>query len=164
MKLTHVDEHGRANMVDVSKKPATVRMAKAASTIYLQQSTLELIAKSGLPKGDALGAARIAGIMAAKRCDELIPLCHSLPLESVSVDLEPHSDPPRVEISSEVICTAKTGAEMEALLAVSVAALTIYDMVKSVDREARISDIRLMEKSGGKSGHFKAKEQECRDE
>jgi cyclic pyranopterin monophosphate synthase len=164
MKLTHVDENGRANMVDVSKKSVTLRRARARSTIYLLQATLQIIAQHGLPKGDAFAAARIAGIMAAKRCDELIPLCHSLPLESVSVDLEPHSDPPRVEITSEVICTAKTGAEMEALMAVSVAALTIYDMVKSVDREARIGDIRLIEKSGGKSGHFVREEGACLEE
>lgn len=163
MKLTHIDEDGGANMVDISEKPVTIRRARARSAVYLLKSTLELIAQNGLPKGDVFAAARIAGIMAAKRCDDLIPLCHSLPLDSVNVDLEPHSDPPRVEISSEVVCTAKTGAEMEALTAVSVAALTIYDMVKSVDREARISDICLVEKSGGKSGHFAAKEKKCGD-
>lgn len=151
-------------MVDVSDKTVTLRSARAKGTIHFLQSTLELIAQNGLPKGDVFAVARIAGIMAAKRCDELIPLCHSLPLESVNIDLEPHSDPPRIEITSEVTCTAKTGAEMEALTAVSAAALTIYDMVKSVDREARISDIQLIEKSGGKSGHFIAKEKKCGDE
>lgn len=154
MKLTHLDQKGRAKMVDVSEKPVTLRRAKAAGTIYLLQSTLDAIARDGLPKGDAFAAARIAGIMAAKRCDELIPLCHGLPLDGVVVELEPRADPARVEITASVTCRARTGAEMEALVAVSIAALTIYDMVKAIDREARISDVHLVSKSGGKSGDF----------
>ena len=163
MDFTHLDENGQAKMVDVSGKPVTVRRARARGAIYLQQATLDAIAENRVAKGDVFAAARIAGIMAAKRCAELIPLCHSLPLESGSVDLEAHSDPPRVEVFSEVICTAKTGAEMEALTAVSVAALTIYDMVKAIDRMAVIGDIRLVEKSGGKSGHFVREGDECKD-
>lgn len=159
-------------MVDVSGKPVTVRSARARGTIYLQQATLDAITDpcpgtdflGDRGKGDVFAAARIAGIMAAKRCDELIPLCHSLALEHVVIDLQPRCDPPRVEICSEVTCTAKTGAEMEALVAVSVAALTIYDMVKAVDKAAVISDIQLVEKSGGKSGHFSREENVCKEE
>ena len=151
-------------MVDVSGKPVTARRARARGTIYLQQATLDAIADDRLPKGDVFAAARIAGIMAAKRCDELIPLCHRLALDSVAIDLQPRSDPPRVEVCSEVTCTAKTGAEMEALVAVSVAALTIYDMVKAIDKAAVIGDIQLVEKSGGKSGHFTREENTCKEE
>ena len=164
MDITHLDEDGRLRMVDVSGKPATVRRARAAGTIYLQQTTLDAIAQDRIAKGDVFAAARIAGIMAAKRCDELIPLCHRLPLDSVAIDLRPDSDPPRVQISSEVTCTAKTGAEMEALVAVSVAALTIYDMVKAIDAAAVIGDIHLVEKSGGKSGRFVRGEEPCNQE
>lgn len=154
MELTHFNDEGKASMVDVSEKAVTVRVAAAAGAIYLRQSTLDAVAKNQLAKGDVLAAARIAGIMAAKRCDELIPLCHSIPLDSVAVDLRICEGPPRIEIKSRVRCRARTGAEMEALVAVSVAALTIYDMVKAVDREAHIGEIRLLEKSGGKSGRF----------
>lgn len=154
MEITHLDDKGNARMVDTSGKPVTLRRAVATGAIYLQGDTLAMIAEGGLPKGDVFAAARIAGIMAAKRCDELIPLCHSIPLDSVTVDLLPRDNPARVEIQSEVICRAQTGAEMEALTAVSVAALTIYDMVKAIDRTAVIGDIRLMEKSGGRSGEF----------
>ena len=154
MDLTHLDNKGRAKMVDVSGKPVTVRRAVARGAIYLQESTLEAIAGDKIAKGDVFAAARLAGITAAKRCDELIPLCHSIPLDSVSVTLGAEANPPRVEIESEVVCSARTGAEMEALLAVSIAALTVYDMVKSIDRTAVIGDIRLVEKSGGKSGKF----------
>lgn len=164
MDITHLDEDGRLRMVDVSAKPPTVRRARAAGTIYLQQTTLDAIAQNRVAKGDVFAAARIAGIMAAKRCDELIPLCHSLSLDSIDVSLEPHSDPPRVEILSAATCTARTGAEMEALVAVSVAALTIYDMVKAVDRTAVIGDIRLLEKSGGKSGRFVREGNACKEE
>jgi len=154
MDLTHLDKKGRAKMVDVSGKPVTARRAVARGAIYVAESTLEAIADGEVPKGDVLCVARLAGIAAAKRCDELIPLCHSIPLDSVNVELHPCSKPPRIEIESEVVCSAKTGAEMEALLAVSIAALTVYDMVKAVDREATIGDIHLVEKSGGKSGRF----------
>jgi len=164
MKLTHTNEKGNASMVDVSDKSVTVRYAKAVGTIHIKQSTLDAISENNLPKGDALPTARIAGIMAAKRCDELIPLCHTLPLSNVMVEFETHTNPARVDITAEVTCQARTGAEMEALMAVSIAALTIYDMIKAVDREARISDIHLLEKSGGKSGHFVAEANTCMEE
>jgi cyclic pyranopterin phosphate synthase len=151
LEITHLDDKGNARMVDTSGKAVTLRRAVATGSIYLAEATLNAIAEGGLPKGDVFAAARIAGIMAAKRCDELIPLCHNIPLDSVSVDLRPCPSPARVEITSEVVCRAQTGAEMEALVAVSVAALTIYDMVKAIDRTATIGDIRLLEKSGGKS-------------
>jgi len=151
-------------MVDVSDKPVTARRARASGSIYLHQGTLDAIIGGQVSKGDVFAAARIAGIMAAKRCDELIPLCHSLSADSVTVDLIPRTDPTRVEIQSVVTCTAKTGAEMEALVAVSVAALTIYDMVKAMDTTLVIGDIRLLEKSGGSSGHFTREENACKDE
>ena len=118
MKLTHLNEDGSARMVDTSGKPVALRRAVAAGAIYLQQATLKTIAQGNLPKGDVFAAARIAGIMAAKRCDELIPLCHTIPLDSVTVDLQPGDNPAKVEITAEVICRAQTGAEMEALTAV----------------------------------------------
>ena len=164
MDLTHLDSQGKAHMVDVSDKPITARCARARGSIYLQKSTLDAIADGQIPKGDVFATARIAGIMAAKRCDELIPLCHGLSLDSVTVDLIPRTDPPRVEILSRVTCTARTGAEMEALVAVSVAALTIYDMVKAIDKTAIIGDIQLVEKSGGKSGHFTREDNTCKEE
>ncbi|MDO8587311.1 MAG: cyclic pyranopterin monophosphate synthase MoaC [Armatimonadota bacterium] len=154
MSLSHLDEEGKARMVDVSEKNVTARRARAMGTVYLAESTLAAIAEGRTPKGDVFAAARLAGIMAAKRCDELIPLCHSIPLDNVEIDMLPRPNPPRVEIKSEVSCRAKTGAEMEALVAVSVAALTLYDMIKAIDRAATISDIRLVEKSGGKTGHY----------
>ena len=150
-------------MVDVSAKPATVRRARAKGVIYLRQATLDAITANRVPKGDVFATARVAGILAAKRCDEIIPLCHTIPLDSVGIDIRACAGPPRVEIESELACRAKTGAEMEALLAVWVAALTIYDMVKAIDREAVIGDIRLLEKSGGKSGRFVRKEKPCGD-
>ena len=164
MELTHLDKSGRAKMVDVSRKRVTSRHAKARGVIYLRESTLDAITEGKLAKGDAFAVARMAGIMAAKRCDELIPLCHAIPLEHVSVDIEPLLDPPRVEISAEVTCSAKTGVEMEAILAVSISAIAIYDMVKAIDRTAVIGDIRLIEKSGGRSGHFLREEEECKPE
>jgi len=154
MDFTHLDKKGRAQMVDVSEKKVRLRRARARGAVYLQERTLAAIAQGKLAKGDVFATARLAGIMAAKRCDELIPLCHNITLERVSVELRPDSDPARVEIESEVVCRAKTGAEMEALLAVAIAALTVYDMVKAVDRAAKIGEIRLVEKSGGKSGRF----------
>ena len=158
MDLTHLDEKGRARMVDVSQKSVTQREARAKGAIFLQDSTLEAIAEGKLPKGDVFAAARLAGIMAAKKCSELIPLCHSIALDSVEVELTRARGPARVEMTSRVSCAAKTGAEMEALVAVSVAALTVYDMVKAIDRTATIGDIRLIEKSGGKSGRFAREE------
>jgi cyclic pyranopterin monophosphate synthase len=161
MELTHIDDKGQAKMVDTSEKPVTLRLARARGFIHLQASTLDAIAAGELAKGNVLAAARIAGIMAAKRCDEIIPLCHTIPLDSVNMSLRMCTEPPGVEIESEVVCQARTGAEMEALAAVSVSALTVYDMVKAIDREAVIGEIRLIEKSGGKSGHFTRREDIC---
>lgn len=152
--LSHVDEHGKASMVDVSEKPVTARYARARGSVIVRESTLEAIMENRMAKGDVLAAARIAGIMAAKRCDEMIPLCHSVPLDIVEITFDLRADASQVDIESSVSCHGRTGIEMEALLAVSIAALTVYDMVKAVDRTAMISDIRLIEKSGGKSGHF----------
>ncbi|MHB1457263.1 MAG: cyclic pyranopterin monophosphate synthase MoaC [Armatimonadota bacterium] len=152
--LSHVDEHGKASMVDVSEKPVTARYARAMSSVIVQESTLEAIIENRMAKGDVLAVARIAGIMAAKRCGEMIPLCHNIQLDVVEITFDLCPGTRRVDIESIVTCHGKTGIEMEALLAVSIAALTVYDMVKAVDRTAVISDICLMEKSGGKSGHF----------
>lgn len=143
-------------MVDVSAKAATVREATARGCVALSAETLALIAEGRVPKGDVLAVARVAGIMAAKRTPELIPLCHPLPLTAVTVELTPDVDASTVEIEATVRTVAPTGVEMEALTAVSVAALTVYDMCKAVERTARIQDIRLVAKSGGKSGDFRA--------
>ena len=152
-ELTHLDEQGHAHMVDVTAKADTSRTAIARGAILLAPETLQLLRDNAVPKGDALATARIAGIMAAKKTSELIPLCHPLPITKASVDLKLAED--RVEIEATVSVTGKTGVEMEALTAVSVAALTLYDMVKAVDKSAVITDIRLEYKSGGKSGEFK---------
>jgi cyclic pyranopterin phosphate synthase len=154
-RLTHLDEKGRARMVDVSSKPSTSREARASGAVYMKRQTLKLIKEGRMPKGDVLAAARIAGIMAAKKTPELIPLCHPLNLTSVEVDLKPQPTKGRVLITSRVSCTGQTGVEMEALTAVSAASLTVYDMCKSVDKEMTISDIALLEKKGGRSGHYK---------
>jgi cyclic pyranopterin monophosphate synthase len=154
-KLSHVDEQGRAQMVDVSAKPVTAREALAEGFILLQPDTIRAIADQRVPKGEVLGTARLAGILAAKRCGELIPLCHPLPIESVSVDfdipeLEPDgNEPVRLHIKAIARISGKTGVEMEALTAVSVAALTIYDMCKAIDRTMTIDGIRLLRKTGG---------------
>jgi cyclic pyranopterin monophosphate synthase len=150
--LTHIDEAGAARMVDVSAKAETVREATAKGRVIMQAATRALIGEGKAAKGDVLAAARLAGIMAAKRTSDLIPLCHPLPLSGVTVDLVLGDD--FVEISATVRTTGRTGVEMEALTAVSVAALTIYDMVKAVDRGMRIEAIRVVQKSGGKSGDF----------
>ncbi|HZT51579.1 MAG TPA: cyclic pyranopterin monophosphate synthase MoaC [Stellaceae bacterium] len=155
--LTHLDAEGRARMVDVSAKDETDRVAVAGGSVLMLPATLELIRSGAAPKGDVLAAARLAGIMAAKRTAELIPLCHPLPLSSVAVELTCDPARPAVEIVATCRVTGRTGVEMEALTAVSVAALTIYDMCKAVDRGMRITDIRLMRKSGGKSGTYEAK-------
>lgn len=152
MELTHLDEQGKARMVDVGAKPDTVREAIARGQIIMAPETLSLISEGGMPKGDVLAVARVAGIMAAKRTPELIPLCHPLPLSQVTVDFELDALTSAVLISATARCTGPTGVEMEALTAVSVAALTIYDMCKAVDRRMRIGDIRLVRKTGGKSG------------
>lgn len=150
-KLTHVDESGKARMVDVGGKPDTERVAVARGFVQMRRETLELIRSNGFEKGDVLGVARIAGIMAAKNTSQLIPLCHPIPLTHVAVEFEPDDNRGVVDIAATAKTTAKTGVEMEALTAASVAALTIYDMCKSVDRGMRIG-VRLASKSGGMSG------------
>jgi len=152
MELTHLDEQGKARMVDVGNKPDTVREAIARGQIAMAPETLSLISEGGMPKGDVLAVARVAGIMAAKRTPDLIPLCHPLPLSQVTVDFELDTAISAVLVSATARCTGPTGVEMEALTAVSVAALTIYDMCKAVDRRMRIGEIRLVRKTGGKSG------------
>jgi len=151
-QLTHLDAQGRAHMVDVGAKAETEREAIAAGRVLMQPATLALLRAGNLPKGDVLGTARVAGIMAAKRASELIPLCHPLLLTKVSMEFEFDEDASAVEVTATVRCRGQTGVEMEALTAVSVAALTIYDMAKAVERGMVISDIRLLEKRGGKSG------------
>jgi cyclic pyranopterin phosphate synthase len=154
-ELTHFDEHGAARMVDTSAKPETQREAKASALVRMAPATLALIRTGGVAKGDVLGVARLAGIMAAKRTGELIPLCHPLPLTSAGVDFSfPADDTLRIEATVRVF--GRTGVEMEALTACTVAALTVYDMCKSVDRVMSIERVRLEEKSGGRSGTFKA--------
>jgi cyclic pyranopterin monophosphate synthase len=154
--LTHIDQRGNATMVDVSAKASTEREAIAKGTVTMQPETLARISEGGLKKGDVLGVARIAGIMAAKRTHELIPLCHPLALSAVTVELEPDRARNAVDITATVRVTGQTGVEMEALTAVSVAALTVYDMCKAIDRGMVVSDIRLVRKSGGKSGVYEA--------
>lgn len=154
MALTHFDAAGRAAMVDVSAKAETARSATARGRIVMQPATLALIREGRAGKGDVLGVARIAGIMAAKRTSELIPLCHPLMISKVAVELEPEGED-AVAIEATVTLTGRTGAEMEALTAVTVAALTVYDMVKAVDRSMRIENVRLVHKAGGKSGEFR---------
>jgi cyclic pyranopterin monophosphate synthase len=155
--LTHIDRRGNATMVDVSAKASSEREAIAKGTVTMQPETLARISEGGLKKGDVLGVARIAGIMAAKRTHELIPLCHPLALSSVTVELEPDRARNAVDITATVKVTGQTGVEMEALTAVSVAALTVYDMCKAIDRGMVVSDIRLVRKSGGKSGVYEAR-------
>src|SRR5688572_352622 len=155
--LTHLGKSGAARMVDVSEKPATERIAVAEGRVVMEKKTLDLVLKGNAKKGDVLGAARIAGIMAAKKTHELIPLCHPLPVSKVVVDIEPDRKLPGLVVQATVKVTGPTGVEMEALTAVSVACLTIYDMVKAVERGMRIEGIRLLEKRGGKSGVYKAK-------
>ncbi|MBF0136883.1 MAG: cyclic pyranopterin monophosphate synthase MoaC [Magnetococcus sp. DMHC-1] len=152
--LTHFDAQGASRMVDVAAKAETIRVAVAAGSVTMQPETLAMILDKGAAKGDVLEVARIAGIMAAKRVDMLIPLCHQLALTSVTVDFVPDQAHSRVDITARVTCTGRTGVEMEALTAVAVTGLTIYDMCKSVDRAMVINAIRLLEKSGGRSGHF----------
>ncbi len=154
--LTHIDAAGEARMVDVGDKAVTERIGVAEGTVLIAPDTLALILSGDAKKGDVLGTARIAGIMAAKRTHDLIPLCHPLALSSVKLDLAAEADPPRVAVRATVKTAGRTGVEMEALTAVSVACLTVYDMVKAVDRGIRITDIRLVEKRGGKSGDYRA--------
>jgi cyclic pyranopterin phosphate synthase len=157
-KLTHLGRGGEARMVDVSAKPATERVAVAEGHVIMAARTLDLVLKGDAKKGDVLGVARIAGIMAAKRTHELIPLCHPLAITKIAVDLEADHKLPGITVHSSVKVTGQTGVEMEALTAVAVACLTIYDMVKAIERGMRIEGIRLIEKHGGKSGHYRAKE------
>jgi len=157
-KLSHLDDQGRARMVDVSDKEITSRIAVARGAIQMRPETLELILKGKVEKGDVFSVARVAGIMAAKKTSELIPMCHPLAITSVEITLTPEKKPARVDIEATVRVSGKTGVEMEAMTAVCVAALTIYDMCKAVDREMSIGEIRLIKKSGGKSGTFVRKE------
>jgi len=163
-RLSHIDEKGEARMVDVSEKPVTARTATAEGFIAMQAETLALLKSGKTSKGDVLATARIAGIMAAKRTHELIPLCHPLSLTKVAVDLEPVSKPPGVRVEAVVKSAGQTGVEMEALTAVSVACLTLYDMLKAVDRGMRIEGIRVVEKAGGRSGHYRADADRGRDD
>ena len=155
-KLSHLNEKGEARMVDVSDKATTHRIARAEGFVAMDQATLALVEKGEAKKGDVLATARIAGIMAAKRTHELIPLCHPLPVTKATVDFVISHKPVGIAVVTEVRCTGQTGVEMEALTAVSVACLTIYDMLKAVQKDMAIGPIRLLEKSGGRSGHFVA--------
>ncbi len=155
-KLTHLDEAGAATMVDVTDKADTDRVATAEGLVVMRPETLALIVSGGVPKGDVIATARIAGIMAAKRTHDLIPLCHPLPITKVAVDLTPDDALPGLRITATVRVSGKTGVEMEALTAASVACLTVYDMAKAVEKGMRIEGIRLLEKQGGKSGTWRA--------
>ena len=157
-KLSHFDESGQARMVDVGEKAVTERQAIAGGQIGMKPETLRLITEGHVGKGDVLAVARLSGIMAAKRTSELIPLCHPLSLTSINIDFSPDSDASAITILAAIKAKDRTGVEMEALVAVSTAALTIYDMCKSYDRGMIISDIRLLEKGGGKSGDYRAPE------
>jgi cyclic pyranopterin phosphate synthase len=154
-ELTHLDEHGAARMVDVGEKPQTARRAVARALVRMDPATAARVAAGDAPKGDVLGTARIAGIQAAKRTGELIPLCHPLPLDHVDVDAEVDAETGTVTITAEARVTARTGVEMEALTAASVAALTVYDMVKGLEKGVEITSVVLLEKSGGRSGDWR---------
>jgi cyclic pyranopterin phosphate synthase len=154
--LTHIDTSGEARMVDVSAKPATDRTAIAEGRVIMSKATLELVRSGNAKKGDVLGVARVAGIMAAKRTHELIPLCHPLALSKVTLDIVPDEELPGCIVRATVKVTGPTGVEMEALTAASIACLTIYDMIKAVERGVRIEGLHLVEKKGGKSGHYRA--------
>ena len=153
-KLTHINSNGEAQMVDVSDKESTMREAKAGARVVMQSNTLELIVSGSHKKGDVLSVAKIAGIQAAKKCSELIPLCHPLMLTKVNVELSPNTDKNCIEITATAKLNGRTGVEMEALTAASIAALTVYDMCKAVDRFMVIDNVQLLEKKGGKSGHW----------
>ena len=156
MELTHFNEEGRARMVDVTEKPQTLRIARAAATVHMNAGTMAKIREGSMKKGDVLAVAQVAGIMAAKKNSELIPMCHPLLLTKVDISFE--MEEAALHIRSEVRCHSETGVEMEALTAVSVAALTVYDMCKAVQRDMRIDGIRLLYKEGGKSGVYEAEE------
>ena len=159
-QLTHLDARGQAQMVDVSAKDTTVRQAIAVGTVTMQAETLDAIESGNAPKGDVIGTARLAGIMAAKQTANLIPLCHPLPLKKIEVSMEPDSVLPGYRIQATVKTKSETGVEMEALTAVSVAALTLYDMAKALEKSMCIGDIQLVEKMGGKLGHWKKEQEE----
>ena len=154
MKLTHVDENGAARMVDVGDKQVTKRVAQAQAVITMRAETMQQIIQGTMPKGDVFACARIAGIMAAKRTCDLIPMCQPLPIDGVEIEITPISET-QVRVVSSLRCTHKTGIEMEALTAASVAALTIYDMCKAIDRGMRIDEVLLLHKAGGKSGEYR---------
>jgi cyclic pyranopterin phosphate synthase len=154
--LTHLDASGAANMVDVADKAITDRVAVAEGEVRMEAATLDLIVSGNAKKGDVIGTARLAGIMAAKRTHELIPLCHALLLSKVALEIEPDAALPGLRVRATVRTSGQTGVEMEALTAVSIACLTVYDMAKAVDRGMRIEAVRLLEKSGGRSGHWQA--------
>ena len=153
-KLTHINSNGEAQMVDVSDKENTMREAKAGARVVMQSKTLDLIVSGSHKKGDVLSVAKIAGIQAAKKCSELIPLCHPLMLTKVNVELTPNSEKNCIEITATAKLNGRTGVEMEALTSASIAALTVYDMCKAVDRFMTIDNVQLLEKKGGKSGHW----------
>jgi cyclic pyranopterin phosphate synthase len=158
MELTHINEKGNARMVDIGEKTNTRRLAAAEAVVTMKPGTLELIAAGGLPKGDVFSTARIAGVMAAKRTHEIIPMCHPIPIDSIEIEFS--AEPPcTARITATVRCTYKTGVEMEALTAASAAALTVYDMCKAVDKTMKF-EVRLKHKSGGKSGDFYAEEED----
>jgi cyclic pyranopterin phosphate synthase len=157
-ELTHIDPRGQAHMVDVSAKNLTERLALAEGRVIMRKETLDLVLVGNALKGDVLGAARLAGIMAAKRTHGLIPLCHPLPITKVEIEIDPEHALPGFLVRATVTVTGQTGVEMEALVAVSIACLTIYDMVKAVERGMRIEGIRLLRKSGGKSGDYRAED------
>jgi cyclic pyranopterin monophosphate synthase len=157
-KLTHLGQGGEARMVDVTGKDVTERTATAEGRVVMRKDTLDVVLNGNAVKGDVLGAARIAGIMAAKRTHQLIPLCHPLPITKVAIDIEPDHSLPGFVVQATVKVSGKTGVEMEALTSVSVACLTLYDMVKAIEKGMRIEGIRLLEKQGGKSGHYKAED------
>ena len=154
-ELTHIDDRGEALMVDVGQKAQSARQATATGSVQMNPSTLRLVTEGRAKKGDVLAAARIAGIMAAKKTPELIPLCHPIEISSVRVELKPLKSRNCIRITATVGCVGRTGVEMEALTAVSAAALTVYDMLKAVDRDMTIGDIQLQEKRGGRSGHYR---------
>jgi cyclic pyranopterin monophosphate synthase len=156
-KLTHIDKQGRVKMVDVTEKPSSQRKAVARGSVHMKPETIRLILDKEIPKGDVLCVARVAGISAAKKTGDLIPMCHPLNITAVDIDITPEIRKNKIDIQAEVKVTGQTGVEMEALTAVSVAALTIYDMCKAVDKEMVISDIMLIEKRGGRSGLYKRK-------
>ena len=157
MELTHIDKYGNAKMVDISHKKHTTRVAIATGKVYMKSETLNMIIDGTLPKGDVLATARIAGIMGAKKTWELIPMCHNIPIDSIIIELYENKKENSIEITASATCTWKTGIEMEALTGVSVAALTIYDMCKAVDKEMLIGEICLKKKTGGKSGDYNRK-------